>query len=85
MKRLAKFIVCMGLVALVVLVLALPNCLAQAKKKVYLEFEAAVVEGRVQRPEAVYIIQRAGLDFATQVRKESFLNEITESVGKKPF
>lgn len=85
MMWLKKFIVCMGVIALIILGLTVQTSFAQTKKRVYLEFEAAVVEGRVQRPEAVYIIQRAGLDFASQVRKESFLKEITESIERKPF
>lgn len=85
MKWFKKFIVCMSVIALIILGLTVQHSFAQTRKRVYLEFEAAVVEGRVQRPEAVYIIQRAGLDFASQIRKESFLKEITESIEKKPF
>lgn len=85
MIKFKKFIICMSALALVVLALTVHMSFAQTKKRVYLEFEATVVEGRVQRPEAVYIIQRAGLDFASQIKKESFLKEITESIEKKPF
>jgi len=80
-----KLIVCMSAVALVTLIVGSQASWAKTRKKVYLEFEAAVVEGKVQRPEAVYIIQRAGLDFTAQIRKGSFLKEITDSVKKKPF
>ncbi|HDH97045.1 MAG TPA: hypothetical protein ENF73_04895 [Proteobacteria bacterium] len=85
MKWWSKLMVCVSALALVTLIVGPHASWAKTKRRVYLEFEAAVVEGRVQRPEAVYIIQRAGLDFTTQIRKESFLKEITESVRKKPF
>ena len=84
MMWLKRLIVCVSAIALVILIMS-PQASWAKKKKVYLEFEAAVVEGKVQRPEAVYIIQRAGLDFTTQIRKADFLKEITDSVKKKPF
>ncbi len=51
----------------------------------FLELDAVVVEGKIQRPQAVYIIQMAGLDFTSQPRKMNFLKEIVNSVEKEPF
>ncbi|MDP8222714.1 MAG: hypothetical protein P9L99_05085 [Candidatus Lernaella stagnicola] len=64
------------------LVLALaPSVAAQG----YIELDPIVVEGRIQRPEAAYIIQRAQIEFGMQAKKRSFLSKVEESIDGGPF
>jgi hypothetical protein len=50
-----------------------------------LELDAIVVEGRIQRPQASYIIQRASIDFGIQAKRKSFVDQIVQSIEGKPF
>ncbi len=72
---------------LIVLMLsALPNVSAaqQAERKV-IRLEAIKVEGRIQKPQAFYILQRSNLNFEGLELKQSFIPKIVESVKKPPF
>ncbi len=51
----------------------------------YIELDALIVEGQIQRPQAVYIIQRAGLDFGAMAKRESFVGKVTDSIKSEPF
>lgn len=44
-----------------------------------------VIEGRILRPQASYIIQRANIDFGIAVKKRSFVHKIGASINKAPF
>ncbi len=50
-----------------------------------MELDAIVVEGRVQRPQASYIIQRSSLDFGIQAKRRSFVDKIVKSLEGDPF
>lgn len=56
---------------------------AQAQRVI--EFEEIIVEGRIQKPEAFYILQHANLNYETLNPKPSFLEELLESVEDEPF
>ena len=56
----------------------------QAKKRV-LKLDEVTVEGRIQKPQAFFILQRSNLDFAGLEKKESFLPRIQKSCEKDPF
>ena len=43
------------------------------------------VEGKIQKPEAFYILQRSQLNFEGLEPKKSFLPLIIKSVDKEPF
>jgi hypothetical protein len=58
---------------------------AQGKKKKVLRLEALTVEGRIQKPEAFYILQRSQLSFEELNRTESFLPKVEKSVEAEPF
>ncbi len=58
---------------------------AQAKKKKVIRLETITVEGRIQKPQAFYILQRSNLNFDELDRAESFLPKIIKSVDKDPF
>ena len=57
---------------------------APAKKRV-LKLDEVTVEGRIQKPQAFFILQRSALDFAGLEKKESFLSRIQKSCEKDPF
>ena len=66
---------------------------AAAKKKVMLHLrragllrlEAITVEGRIQKPQAFYILQRSNLSFEELNRSDSFIPKVIRSVEKDPF
>lgn len=53
-------------------------------KKV-IRLEAIKVEGRIQKPQAFYILQRSNLNFEGLELKQSFIPKIIQSVEKAPF
>ena len=55
-----------------------------APRKV-IRLEALKVEGRIQKPQAFYILQRSNLNFDELNRAESFLNKVLKSVEHDPF
>ena len=56
----------------------------QPRRKV-IRLEAIKVEGRIQNPQAFYILQRSNLNFEGLELKQSFIPKILESVEKDPF
>ena len=58
--------------------------LAQSTKKV-IRLEAIKVEGRIQKPQAFYILQRSNLNFEGLDLNQSFIPKIVESIEKDPF
>ena len=44
-----------------------------------------VVEGRVQKPNAFYVLQRSSIDYDWEALRQDFLPRILESVGSSPF
>jgi len=57
---------------------------AQSKKKI-IRLEAIKVEGRIQKPQAFYILQRSNLNFEGLELKQSFIPQILKSVEEQPF
>ncbi|HYO53808.1 hypothetical protein [Archangium sp.] len=55
------------------------------KKKKVIRLEAITVEGRIQKPQAFYILQRSNLDFDELNEAESFTPKVVKSVEKEPF
>jgi len=43
------------------------------------------VEGRVQKPQALFLMPRANVNSGEQDRSESFLSKTKEAVEKDPF
>jgi hypothetical protein len=56
-----------------------------AKKKKVIRLDALTVEGKIQKPQAFYILQRSNLNFEDLNRPESFVPQVVESVDKQPF
>jgi len=83
MRTVRAFLVAAALGALLGLCAASP---AQAQKKQrIIELEALIVEGQIQRPQAVYIIKRAGLDFGAAAKRKSFIDKVKETISEEPF
>jgi hypothetical protein len=62
--------------------------LAQAPKKRQprvIQLEEIVIEGRVQKPNAFYILNRSNLGYEVLELRTSFLREVVKSVQKEPF
>jgi hypothetical protein len=57
----------------------------QARKKKVIRLDAITVEGRIQKPQAFYILQRSQLNFDELNRSESFVPKVVQSVEKEPF
>ncbi len=54
-------------------------------KKVY-RIEAEIrIEGKIQKPEAFYVLQKSGINYDWQELKQDFLPKIVESVKRSPF
>jgi hypothetical protein len=58
---------------------------AEATKKKVIRLEQITVEGRIQKPQAFYILQRSNLNFDELEKTESFLPKVVKSVEKDPF
>jgi hypothetical protein len=70
---------------LLLLVVAWPSLASAQKKKRVIRLEEITVEGRIQKPQAFYILPRSNLDYEALERKESFLGEIEASLHHDPF
>jgi hypothetical protein len=56
-----------------------------AKKKKVIRLDAITVEGRIQKPQAFYILQRSNLNFEELNKNESFVPKVVKSVERDPF
>ena len=56
-----------------------------AKKKKVIRLDAITVEGRIQKPQAFYILQRSTLNFDELNRAETFVPKIEKSVERDSF
>jgi hypothetical protein len=54
------------------------------KKKV-IRLDEITVEGRIQKPQAFYILPRSNLNFDELNRAESFLHKVEKSLEKETF
>lgn len=57
----------------------------QRSSRRVIRLEAIKVEGRIQKPQAFYILQRSHLNFEGLDLKRSFIPKIIESVENDPF
>ena len=57
----------------------------EAKKKKVIRLDAITVEGRIQKPQAFYILQRSTLNFDELNRAETFIPKVEKSVEKDAF
>lgn len=74
-----------SLFLIVAIVLVAGAARAQSSERKVIRLEAIKVEGRIQKPQAFYILQRSNLNFEGLDLKQSFIPKIVESVRKAPF
>jgi hypothetical protein len=70
-----------GLVALAMILVSVP---ASAQKGV-INLDETVIKGRIQKPEAFYILQHASLSYEKLTPKQTFMPELLKSVETEPF
>jgi len=62
---------------------------AQSKKAArapkVIELEEIKIEGRVQKPNAFYILNRSNIGYEVMELRTSFVNEVIRSVRRDPF
>jgi hypothetical protein len=54
-------------------------------QKIYRITEGIVVEGRIQKPNAFYVLQRSAIDYDWETLKQDFLPKILEATSHHPF
>jgi hypothetical protein len=84
MKRWASIV----WLALLLVATATSSALAQDGKKRQprvIQLEEIVIEGRVQKPNAFYILNRSNLGYEVLELRTSFLRDVVRSVQKEPF
>lgn len=74
-----------GIAALVAAFVPIWTASAQGTGRRVIRLDAIKVEGRIQKPQAFYILQRSNLNFEGLELKQSFIPKIIESVNKDPF
>jgi len=79
-----KPLICSAIFAVLTVGLAARSDEAQKPRKV-LKLDVITVEGRIQKPQAFYILQRSNLNFGELERTETFLPKIVQSVNHDPF
>ena len=77
------------LIFCIVLILLVFSGIAAAQKKKtgggVIELEEITIEGRIQKPNAFYILERQGLGFEIMDLNTSFVDQIAEPVKNEPF
>lgn len=58
---------------------------AGKKPRKVIRLDAITVEGRIQKPQAFYILPRSNLSFDDLNRTESFVPKVVKSVEQDPF
>lgn len=75
--------------ALVVLAVVLSPFVARAeaarREGGVIRLEEITIEGRVQKPNAFYVLQRSSLGFEQSTQQQSFIPEVLDSVNHAPF
>ena len=54
-------------------------------QKIFRITEGIVVEGRIQKPNAFYVLQRSSIDYDWETLKQDFLPKIGEATSGHPF
>jgi hypothetical protein len=54
-------------------------------KKIYRIEGEIVIEGKIQKPEAFYVLQKSSINYDWHELKQDFVPKILESVSKSPF
>jgi hypothetical protein len=76
-----------GILAASFLFLVSPEALAEGGRRGggVIRLEEITIEGRVQKPNAFYVLQRSSLGFEQAQTEQSFVDEVIDSVNREPF
>ena len=88
MKRVNKLLATMPKLAFIFSVIFMMmglSSMASAQGRKVIRLEAIKVEGRIQKPQAFYILPRQNLNFEGLELKKSFIPKIIKSIDNKPF
>jgi hypothetical protein len=75
----------LGALALAVITIGSHAAGQNAPRKKVIRLETITVEGRIQKPQAFYILQRSNLNFDELEKSPSLLDKIVKTVDKEPF
>ncbi len=78
-------IVCSAACAVVTLMVGRAQAQEGQRPRKVLKLDVITVEGRIQKPQAFYILQRSNLNFGELEKTETFLPKIVQSVNHDPF
>ena len=84
MKRIIRGLVAMGLFVGLSGITSLAEAQRRRPRRV-IRIAETRIEGRIQKPQAFYILQRSNLNFEGLELKNSFVPKIIQSVEKAPF
>jgi hypothetical protein len=54
-------------------------------QKIFRITEGIVVEGRIQKPNAFYVLQRSSMDYDWETLKQDFLPKVLQAASHHPF
>lgn len=76
-----------ALLALALVAVSTAAALGQGKNRQprVIQLEEIIIEGRVQKPNAFYILNRSNLGYEVLELRTSFLRKVVRSVQKEPF
>jgi len=83
-----KRMVSVALIAFVFFGISMAAASAQDAKKRQprvIQLEEIIIEGRVQKPNAFYILNRSNLGYEVLELRTSFVRKVVRSVQKEPF
>ncbi len=80
-----RSLICSAIFAVLTIGLARARADEPQKPRKVLKLDVITVEGRIQKPQAFYILQRSNLNFGELERTETFLPKIVQSVNHDPF
>jgi hypothetical protein len=77
----------LGLALASALLSTAPGALAQKKARApkVIQLEEIKIEGRVQKPNAFYILNRSNIGYEVMELRTTFIQEVVRSVRREPF
>ncbi|MDD9937555.1 MAG: hypothetical protein OXT09_28340 [Myxococcales bacterium] len=80
-----RFAVLMSLLVMGALVVPTTDAQDRKRKPKVIQLEEIKIEGRVQKPNAFYILNRSNIGYRVMELKTSFVREVVRSVRREPF
>ena len=74
-----------GMILLVAASFLLLGTQSAAAQQGVINLDETVIKGRIQKPEAFYILQHANLNYESLDPKPSFIPELLKTVREEPF